>query len=423
MIFNKDAKIMENGDDLNPGFVQQGNWCENGYPGGNQSHFFLEDPNDTYRLWLFHVSASESANYPLPTYLRTSKIDLRLNNGLGKVIEKNTKIVIDSLIAYGELAATRHSNTIDWWIISPTGRSDSLYRTFLLTTTGLKGPFEQRIGKSIDQLNSGGGAFKFNSQGTKLARYGYNQGVFLYDFDRETGKLSNFVELDTSRYEALGGAEFSASGKYLYVSTRYELFQYDMEASDIRRSIIRIDSLDGFQSNVSGQTVTFGSLQLGPDCRIYVVPTTSVDYFGVIHYPENSGRTCDFRQHSLKLPFPNQLTRIYYPQYRTGSLQLCDSTIRAANTSGVIDYQTYLNTLSVFPNPSSDQIDISLLGSLYFDSKIHIIDQNGRLVREELLFAGSTQKNINIENLQLGLYTIKLSDKTGIIGLQRFVKI
>ncbi|MEI2694230.1 MAG: T9SS type A sorting domain-containing protein [Saprospiraceae bacterium] len=417
ILLNKQGNLMENGDNLNPGFIQQGTWCEQGYPGGNQSHFFLQDPKNLDLIWLFHNSYSESIQYPTSTFLRISKIDLSYNNGLGKVIEKNTKIVIDSMITFGELSATRHANNIDWWIVSPTARPDTLFRTFLLTGNGLQGPFEQHIGKPLDYIYSGGGAFKINPQGTKMARYGDGgQGVYLYDFDRQTGQLSHFMELDTPKYASLGGAEFSPSGRYLYVSTRRELFQYDMEATDIGKSVIRIDSLDGFKT---WTTVTFGNLQLGPDCRIYVVPTTSVEYFGVIHHPDNKGKDCDFKPHSLLLPSYGRLTRIYYPNYRTGVAAICDSTIRFVTNNSEI--KNYLKTISVYPNPATDMIHITLAGTLINNSNIDLIDAMGKIIFTQTLEQGKDRTQMNIQYYPSGIYFLKLQDQSGILGLEKIV--
>jgi hypothetical protein len=417
IIMNKSGNLMENGANLNPGFIQEGTWCEQGYPGGNQSHLFLPDPKDSNEIWLFHSAVSESILYPQPTFLRYSKVDLSYNNGLGKVIEKNTKIVIDSMITFGELSATRHANNIDWWIVSPTARPDTLFRTFLLTGNGLQGPFEQHIGKPLDYIYSGGGAFKINPQGTKMARYGDGgQGVYLYDFDRQTGQLSHFMELDTPKYASLGGAEFSPSGRYLYVSTRRELFQYDMEATDIGKSVIRIDSLDGFKT---WTTVTFGNLQLGPDCRIYVVPTTSVEYFGVIHHPDNKGKDCDFRPHSIKLPFPNQLTRVYYPNYRTGLAPICDSTIRFVTNNSEI--RNYLKTISVYPNPATEELQILLSGTLNYKSQIELINHLGQTVIKNILEPGTESLSLKIQQVAPGIYLLKLEDKNGLIGLEKVI--
>ncbi|MBK7358865.1 MAG: T9SS type A sorting domain-containing protein [Saprospiraceae bacterium] len=417
IIVDKKGNLMENGDNLNPGYIQQGTWCEQGYPGGNQSHFYLPQPGNENYIWLFHNSYSESIQYPTSTFLRFSKIDLSKNNGLGKVFEKNVKIVIDSMITYGELSATRHANNVDWWIVSPTARPDTLFRTFLLTERGLQGPFEQRIGKQLDYIYSGGGAFKFNPQGTKMARYGDGgQGVFLYDFDRQTGLLSHFIELDTPKYASLGGAEFSASGRYLYISTRRELFQYDMEASDIGKSVIRIDSLDGFKT---WTTVTFGNLQLGPDCRIYVVPTTSVEYFGVIHHPDNRGKDCDFKPHSLLLPSYGRLTRIYYPNYRTGVAPICDSTIRFVTNN--TDIKNYLKTISVFPNPAHGELQILLSGTLNIKSQLEFINHLGQTVIKKNLEPSMGSFSLDILNVDPGIYLLKLEDSHGLIGFEKVI--
>lgn len=417
IINNKEFNLVENGDGLNPGFILQGNWCDNGYPGGNQSHIFLPDPYDEKIIWLFHNSYSLSINYPLPQYLRYTKIDLNYNNGLGKVIDKNKILVNDSLITFGEISAVKHANNKDWWILSPTGRPDTLFRTFLLNQNGITGPFEQHVGKQISNQYSGAGGFKFNAQGTKIARFGDGQGVYLYDFDRTTGKLSNFIAIDTPSYSTMGGIEFSPSGKYLYVSTWGELFQYDMEAKDIKSSIIRIDSFDGFHT---WTWVTYGCLQLGPDCRIYVLPTTGVEYQGIIMNPDLPGKLCDFRPHSLKLPAYGRLNRVYHPHYRLGTGDPdCDPSIRLNTAAQNIPKE--LPYMNVYPNPSDQILHVSLRYNLTKDARADIVDLYGRSVYTEILKQGADQFELNISNVNNGIYLLRLKDEDGRIAEEKIV--
>ena len=417
LINDRSYNLIENGEGLNPGFIRQGNWCESGYPGGNQSHIFLTDPGDENIIWLFHNSYSLSINYPSSQYLRISKIDLNYNNGLGKVTEKNTIIVNDSLITFGEISAVKHSNNKDWWIVSPTGRPDTLFRTFLLSSKGLAGPFEQHIGKQISYQYSGAGGFKFNPQGTKIARYGDGDGVYIYDFDRTSGKLSNFIEIDTPSYYSLGGLEFSPSGRYLYVSTRRELFQYDMQSNDIKKSIIRIDSLDGFST---WTTVTFGCLQTGPDCKIYVIPTTSVEYFGIIHSPDQAGIACNFKPHSLKLPTYNALTRVYHPHYRQGTpYPDCDSTIRL-NTS-FIDLKPILPKFIISPNPTSGQLHINWEQSNDHYKSLKIIDIYGHEILTRNVVRNQNFLDLNLSMFSAGVYFIQLLNQKGSISTSKVI--
>jgi hypothetical protein len=189
-----------------------------------------------------------------------------------------------------------------------------------------------------------------------------------------------------------------------------------MEATDIGKSVIRIDSLDGFKT---WTTVTFGNLQLGPDCRIYVVPTTSVEYFGVIHHPDNKGKDCDFKPHSLLLPSYGSLTRIYYPNYRTGVAAICDSTIRFVTNNSEI--KNYLKTISVYPNPATDMIHITLAGTLINNSNIDLIDAMGKIIFTQTLEQGKDRTQMNIQYYPSGIYFLKLQDQSGILSLEKIV--
>jgi hypothetical protein len=150
-----------------------------------------------------------------------------------------------------------------------------------------------------------------------------------------------------------------------------------------------------------------------------VVPTTSVEYFGVIHHPDNKGKDCDFRPHSIKLPFPNQLTRVYYPNYRTGLAPICDSTIRFVTNNSEI--RNYLKTISVYPNPATEELQILLSGTLNYKSQIELINHLGQTVIKNILEPGTESLSLKIQQVAPGIYLLKLEDKNGLIGLEKVI--
>ena len=68
----------------------------------------------------------------------------------------------------------------------------------------------------------------------------------LFDFDRETGLLSNYQHyaIEDSAIWAVGAA-FSPNSRYLYLSSTFDVYQLDTEAPDIAASRQQISHYDG----------------------------------------------------------------------------------------------------------------------------------------------------------------------------------
>jgi hypothetical protein len=125
-IYNKHHEVMENGGSLNEGWVQD-YFCdmENaGYP-GYHSQLALPWPGRPGEYALFHMRVSEQY---VTTDLLYTRLDMAANGGLGKVLEKNQVLLLDTFSR--SLAATRHANGRDWWLLAARDTT-SIYHTFL----------------------------------------------------------------------------------------------------------------------------------------------------------------------------------------------------------------------------------------------------------------------------------------------------
>jgi hypothetical protein len=108
----------------------------------------------------------------------------------------------------------------------------SPYYTYLITPSGISLDTLQTFGP----LSSGSAIeFRWNKQGTKLAYVNYSGLIQLFDYDRCTGLITNPITIDSMRpttpLPAYWACEFSANGRYLYVSassTISYLFQFDL---------------------------------------------------------------------------------------------------------------------------------------------------------------------------------------------------
>jgi len=200
----KDAnhQIMPNGEMLNPGQAYDNNCPDGGYStiGGI---IILPAPNQPDLYFVFHQAFAYFNESPFVRVNRLyySIVDMNLNNGMGDVAIKNQVILSNTL--YTGLQAVRHANNKDWWIITMKEDGDKYYKV-LLSENGIAEVDSQIIGNVLS-LN-GGGQMCFSPDGTKFAKYDFMDQLMLFDFDRSTGLLNNYqqMEVDTPAFAACG---------------------------------------------------------------------------------------------------------------------------------------------------------------------------------------------------------------------------
>ncbi|MBK7967240.1 MAG: T9SS type A sorting domain-containing protein [Bacteroidetes bacterium] len=297
-ILNSNHQLMENGDSI-IGI----SWY--------QEMVIVPFPDDGSKYYLF--TQDNTINYGF----YYSVIDLSLNNGLGKVILKNQQLL--NIRMADCLTAIKHANGRDWWVYSTP--SDGVinvkpFYTYLITPSGIYLDSLQSIGEP-----TGGGfiEFRWNKQGTKMAYVNYSGLIQVFDYDRCTGLLSNPITLDTMRPSSpLPGyvtGEFSANGRYLYVS------------SNILNSYIHQFDLINLPTSFTRDTIwtttfpvnTAGDLKRGPDDKIYLssayidsmnnwnfpYPDSAYNIYNmnlsVINEPDSAFPACNFTPYSFYL--------------------------------------------------------------------------------------------------------------------------
>jgi hypothetical protein len=195
-----------------------------------------------------------------------------------------------------------------------------------------------------------------------------------------------------------GGACFSPSGRFLYVGTYWDLYQYDLESTDIKGSEVHIAHYDGYRSKGIFRAM-IGRMQWGPDCKIYVNCRSSMDALHVIHRPNEKGIACDFRPHELKLPQLHGGTLPYFPNYRLGLAPLCDPELTVS-----VREIPVLPAVYVFPNPARDKIHISVLEGNSNAGRLQIYNTAGQRIKESVMVSGMNEYEIEVSGWQSGIY-------------------
>jgi hypothetical protein len=418
-IFNKNFYVMENGDDLNQ--VPQSTFSNSCIETFSQAEIIrngalsLPIPNSKDSLFAFFRSETNRVIVPplnlLPLNLYYSLINIKSNNGLGKVITKNQIIVRDTLDG-GDINAVKHANGKDWWVITRKFISNKFY-TFRISSKGIDSSFVQIVGDTTTLRGQYGGDASFAPDGLKYAYFTARDQLMLYDFNRLTGKLSNFrrivVPYEVNLPDALfAGIAFAPNSKFLYIFTITQIFQVDTDASDIQSNIFQVARYDSAAAPYAYPTAG----RLAPDCKIYFVSTNGLQYFGYIRYPDRKGIACQVVQGGIKTPFsvairgglPNN------PNYRLGVTPTypCDSTIDfrvpTKETFTTID-------VNVFPNPSSGNVTLDWDDGINTEGgSIRVFNMLGQLVFQQHIPSIETRAQLEL-NVPSGVYHIMLNFK------------
>lgn len=435
--------IMENGDSLNLGAWTSQN---NTFPEVKNAYLHyiyqvLPDPEDEKVYYMIH-SFMKYGKYPVDqvsTRLQITKIDMKENKGIGRVIYKNKTLYSHELAC--RFTIIQHGNGLDWWILVRE-LNGKKYHNLLLHKDSLVAVNIQDTpegsGATIDDLDSlwtcrymsiaaQNGQVIVDPIGTSLRR--------LYHFDRCKGELeyanSLFHARDTfynpGGSGGPGGIEgmcFSPSGQYLYGVTRGGYFQWDVEAQDISGSEVQLSghplSFDN-PINPALYNVTMPFMQLGPDGRIYALHTFT---HNIVNNPNEKGAASDFCHapddtvSCLGVPYSFFIPM--YPNYRLGPLEgsVCDTISTAVSNPAKADY-----SIKTYPNPGIGEVQVEISLPEYGKGRVtlDVVDALGRIVHQHEFPAYAYLYHMDVSGWPAGMYTEVLSIDQRVVTTSRFV--
>jgi hypothetical protein len=405
VIAGADDAILENGEGINPGNAHT-LWCEQyneGYSGGPGASVILPMPDSSGLFYLFHKRFTLFNN---PVGVNIDKfyftiVDMNQNIGSGKVTAKNVEMMSDSL-ARGEIAAVKHANGKDWWLVTPRRNSNQFY-IFKFTSQGIVDTFQQTIGILPDPQGEGFGQMVFSPDGSKLYRtYRYNP-VMVYSFDREAGVFTQFDTISFNYGDQLVGeigCAISPNNRFLYLSCRKLLFQMDLWASDISSSQITVAEWDGFANPFP---TMFWQCQLGPDCKIYVMAGGDTRYYHVIHSPDEPGLACNVKQRGVQFQTTTGVSMPSFPNYRLGPIDNpgvpCTATVSVSSPI----WPSGTGEVRAWPNPASDNVTFEWETTAASAQRILLHNALGQSVRDIALSRG-TSYTLSLQELPPGIY-------------------
>ena len=272
-----------------------------------QSSVIVPRPDHKNNYYIFTLAEQGGSNG-----LTYSEVDMSLNSGNGDIALNNTTLTKNIPLQpflTEKLTAIRHSNGVDYWVLVH-GNNDTKFYAFNITSSG---PSTTAVVSDIGSLHpnfSASGYMKFSPNGKKVACAVGNTGSFieLFDFNDETGELTNPMRIDFNSSKPYG-IEFSPNSKYLYVSAGNTIFQYAIPK--ISNSTLLAIS----EKTIHADADVWG-LQLASNNKIYVCkPNNKI---GVINKPNNDASTANFIDNSFSLNgrsaiqgLPNFMTHLF----------------------------------------------------------------------------------------------------------------
>lgn len=421
-VYDKNMDFLDGGDTLCP--VEIYNW-QDGFSTESQASMFLPMGNNKY--YFLNTVTSDSmmfAYYDNPTpvdpyaydLLLYNLIDMNANGGAGKVV-KRMKTAINNAepgLSMTQMMACRHGNGRDWWVLKQAQDTNVVFK-LLFTPDSVYGPYIQSFAEPHFSFYSFGGQSMFSQDGTKYAstcRAAFK--VFVADFDRCTGELSNpqvydkpaapFITPDsTVEYDPFTeGLAFSPNGRFIYVNGYYSISQLDLDDSNPATQWSVVAGLDttwaAFQS--------YSCMYLGPDDKLYVGNFGGLSgQMSRFDNPDQKGLASDFCPRCLRFP------AVYYPAYGTYFNTAVSAPPTMPNyklgaggpcATGIEEVKEETRFV-VYPNPTNGSITVEFTEAGTFT----ITDAVGRTVYSERLPVGANKQTIPLSGLSPGVYVYR----------------
>ncbi|MFC5269533.1 gliding motility-associated C-terminal domain-containing protein [Adhaeribacter terreus] len=295
-------------------------WSLHGHQSASQSSVIVQNPYSLNLYYLFTVDALGGSNG-----LKYSVIDAGAMFGQGSVLAKNIPLITP---VAEKITAVDHRYSRNAWVIvhGSSTQNDKFY-AYRITPTGVDpNPVVSQPANAISHAgsfpnNNAIGCMKVSPDGRKLALAMQELNlVELYDFDDETGIISNPLRI-TGLAKAYG-IEFSRDGSKLYVSTQnttgVDIEQFNLEAGS------KAAIMASRRTALGTKSIFPSSLQLARNGKIYAASTeTGINNrnikvlnvpdsiagsksFSLGNQPLNTPTTTPFRTSEQGLPNFNQ---------------------------------------------------------------------------------------------------------------------
>ncbi|MFD2202129.1 gliding motility-associated C-terminal domain-containing protein [Shivajiella indica] len=275
-VWDLNGDLMENGDDIG------------GDNTASESVIAVPIPQNQTVFYVFTTQSSANGS----NQVKYSVVDIKTENptGVGSVVTKDNFLFSPST----EHSAALASGDTTWVMFHELG--NNTFRAYPVSQFGIGQPVFSSVG-SNHNFNTGVGSMKFSPDGSQLAitiQEGNCSRLEIFDFNQQTGRMTEYALLDLGCGDEIYGLEFSQDASRIFVSysngsgrieeflikTPLEQREEDGPDPDLscgscfENASTRAARENCILSSSIRNNLTtagpFGSLQIGPDGQIYV---------------------------------------------------------------------------------------------------------------------------------------------------------
>lgn len=396
---------------------------------GFQRPLFLNVKGDNYeRIFLFNSKYNQSNNTPYyyDSLFVYSELSSLADSNENIILSKNNVLLygVDSSIS-GALTACRHANGRDWWVMKPGIYTNEIYQG-LLDNKGIQ--MKKMItdvprARFYGDLNA-----HFNLRGDKYYMFswslgpisGFNQTIdrnliYVYDFDRCTGELSNPTEYDITEFTycwdyfisclSPDGSKFYFRKSYEMSSECYNLgeggiYQYDFLTRVVNKVVNNNEGCPFLSPN--GKWLLMHNYF--EDSSLNGQPT-----FDIFYNPNELGNACNYQTHQVMLPSLGGFMPPNLANFRLGPIDgsVCDSLgLNAPIDTGL--EELLKEQVKVFPNPTNGIFNVALQNKAI--RSLRLFDMLGKEVYTTTSNAKEAQINLHDLNVSSGIYLLEINN-------------
>ena len=306
-VWNRNNQKMPNGNDLM------------GNESTTQAAVIVPKPGSLTRYYIF--TADDAGG---PNGLRYSEVDMTADNGKGDVINANIALITP---VTEKITASYHANGTDIWVTTHQWGGNAFY-SYKITSAGVNTtPIVSNVGLVIEGTDNSGhyaGWMSISPNGKKLASASGLFAIELFDFDNQTGTVSDAITLKMPA--KCYGVEFSPNSKLLYTTTDGSILQYQVDAENVGETETQVGTVE-----------VASAIKLAPDSKIYVVTEYLSKSLSVINRPNVVGTGCNFTENSVDLA--GKETFVGLPNFITSPYYLLDIKAKNDCTDTVVSFE------------------------------------------------------------------------------------
>lgn len=296
--------------------------------------------------------------------------------------------------------------------------TDTYYRV-LVTTDSVYPPQTQRLSPILPYYHQGYAVF--TSDGKKYIRYEDYTGeerMYIYDFDRCTGLLSNplvFRVYPMSNMHPYSLA-ISANSKYMYIGLGNKIDQYNISlphtSIESSRTTVFVRDSTYILPNLGIPEYVSLCSALAPDNKIYFF--NGCERFHVIQNPDSGGLACNVQANAFSIPYvPYQrFSFTNYPNFRLGAMPCYPTEVEGA---------TEQENINLYPNPSRANITLSGFTPVPNVRMLRVVNAFGQEVASYEITSDAQQFSFEVSKWAQGIYYAILAEKGKRIFAAKFV--